>query len=35
LKKEMPQISRLFVKPQAAGTWEQRRKAIAEASEES
>lgn len=34
LKKEMPQISRLFVKPQTAGTWEQRRKAIAEASEE-
>ena len=34
LKKEMPQISRLFVKPQAAGTWEQRRKAIAEASRE-
>ncbi|WP_027166861.1 cation diffusion facilitator family transporter [Mesorhizobium sp. WSM3224] len=34
LKKDMPQISRLFVKPQAAGTWEQRRKAIAEASEE-
>jgi cation diffusion facilitator family transporter len=33
LKQEMPQISRLFVKPQAAGTWEQRRKAIAEASE--
>ncbi|NUS20667.1 MAG: cation transporter [Mesorhizobium sp.] len=35
LKTEMPQISRLFVKPQATGTWEQRRKAIAEASEES
>ena len=34
LRKEMPQISRLFVKPQTAGTWEQRRKAIAEASEE-
>jgi cation diffusion facilitator family transporter len=34
LKKEMPQISRLFVKPQTTGTWEQRRKAIAEASEE-
>ena len=34
LKTEMPQISRLFVKPQATGTWEQRRKAIAEASEE-
>ncbi|WP_217578386.1 cation diffusion facilitator family transporter [Mesorhizobium sp. GbtcB19] len=35
LKKDMPQISRLFVKPQTTGTWEQRRKAIAEASEES
>ncbi|MDX8456241.1 cation diffusion facilitator family transporter [Mesorhizobium sp. VK9D] len=34
LKKEMPQITRLFVKPQATGTWEQRRKAIAEAAEE-
>ncbi|MBZ9989999.1 cation diffusion facilitator family transporter [Mesorhizobium sp. BH1-1-5] len=34
LKEEMPQISRLFVKPQTTGTWEQRRKAIAEASEE-
>ncbi|MBZ9868639.1 cation diffusion facilitator family transporter [Mesorhizobium sp. CA15] len=34
LKKEMPQISRLFVKPQATGTWERRRKAMAEASEE-
>ncbi|MDG4897035.1 MULTISPECIES: cation diffusion facilitator family transporter [unclassified Mesorhizobium] len=34
LKKEMPQISRLFVKPQATGTWEQRRKAMAEASDE-
>jgi len=34
LKTDMPQISRLFVKPQATGTWEQRRKAIAEASEE-
>ncbi|MDX8525452.1 cation diffusion facilitator family transporter [Mesorhizobium sp. MSK_1335] len=34
LKKEMPQIIRLFVKPQTTGTWEQRRKAIAEASEE-
>ncbi|RUU59380.1 cation diffusion facilitator family transporter [Mesorhizobium sp. M2C.T.Ca.TU.002.02.1.1] len=33
LKKEMPQISKLFVKPQATGTWEQRRKAIAEASD--
>ncbi|MDX8442288.1 cation diffusion facilitator family transporter [Mesorhizobium australafricanum] len=34
LKKEMPQITRLFVKPQTTGTWEQRRKAIAEASAE-
>jgi len=34
LRREMPQISRLFVKPQTTGTWEQRRKAIAEASEE-
>ncbi|BCM16309.1 cation diffusion facilitator family transporter [Mesorhizobium sp. J8] len=35
LKKEMPQISRLFVKPQATGTWERRRKTMAEASDES
>ncbi|TPI18611.1 cation diffusion facilitator family transporter [Mesorhizobium sp. B4-1-1] len=35
LKQEMPQISRLFVKPQTTGTWEQRREAIAEASDES
>lgn len=35
LRKEMPQISRLFVKPQATGTWERRRKAMAEASDES
>ena len=34
LKKEMPQISRLFVKPQTTGTWERRRKAMAEASDE-
>ena len=34
LKKEMPEITRLFVKPQTAGTWQQRRKAIADASEE-
>ncbi|RUU06066.1 cation transporter [Mesorhizobium sp. USDA-HM6] len=34
LKQEMPEIARLFVKPQATGTWERRRKAIAEASEE-
>ncbi len=32
LTDEMPQVTRLFVKPQAAGTWELRRKAIAEAS---
>ncbi|RRH97152.1 cation transporter [Mesorhizobium tamadayense] len=31
LKTEMPEIARLFVKPQATGTWEQRHKAIAEA----
>ncbi|WP_192178176.1 cation diffusion facilitator family transporter [Mesorhizobium amorphae] len=34
LKKEMPEITRLFVKPQTAGTWERRRKAMAEASGE-
>ncbi|PBC05612.1 cation diffusion facilitator family transporter [Mesorhizobium sp. WSM3860] len=34
LKKDMPEITRLFVKPQATGTWERRRKAIAGASEE-
>lgn len=34
LKTDMPEITRLFVKPQATGTWERRRKAIAEASEE-
>ncbi|RUW19480.1 MULTISPECIES: cation diffusion facilitator family transporter [unclassified Mesorhizobium] len=34
LRKEMPEIIKLFVKPQATGTWERRRKAIAEASEE-
>jgi cation diffusion facilitator family transporter len=34
LKKEMPEITRLFVKPQTTGTWQQRRKAIADASEE-
>lgn len=34
LKTEMPQISRLFVKPQATGTWERRRKTLAEASQE-
>ncbi|MDX8480328.1 cation diffusion facilitator family transporter [Mesorhizobium sp. VK24D] len=34
LNKEMPEIARLFVKPQAAGIWELRRKAIAETSGE-
>lgn len=34
LKEEMPQITRLFVKPQATGTWELRRRAIAEAAGE-
>ena len=34
LKKEMPEIARLFVKPQATGTWERRREAVADASEE-
>ncbi|UVK55685.1 cation diffusion facilitator family transporter [Mesorhizobium sp. AR02] len=33
LKKEMPEITRLFVKPQTTGTWEQRRKLIEAASE--
>ncbi|TPK19273.1 cation transporter [Mesorhizobium sp. B2-5-9] len=28
LKKEMPEITRLFVKPQTSGTWEKRRKLI-------
>ncbi|MGX5829465.1 cation diffusion facilitator family transporter [Mesorhizobium sp. 43Arga] len=32
LKKEMPEISRLFVKPQTTGTWEQRRKLVDAAS---
>ncbi len=32
LKKEMPEITRLFVKPQTSGTWEQRRKLIEAAS---
>jgi len=32
LKEEMPEISRLFVKPQAARTWERRRKTIEAAS---
>ncbi|ESZ00606.1 cation diffusion facilitator family transporter [Mesorhizobium australicum] len=32
LKKEMPEISRLFVKPQTSGTWEKRRKLIESAS---
>ncbi|PBB81919.1 cation transporter [Mesorhizobium sp. WSM3879] len=34
LKSDMPEITRLFVKPQATGTWERRRKAIAGAFEE-
>ena len=34
LKKEMPEIARLFVKPQATGTWERRREAVADASGE-
>ncbi|MBZ9920035.1 MULTISPECIES: cation diffusion facilitator family transporter [unclassified Mesorhizobium] len=33
LRKEMPEITRLFVKPQTSGTWEQRRKLIESASE--
>ncbi|RWO96361.1 cation diffusion facilitator family transporter [Mesorhizobium sp.] len=33
LKKEMPEITRLFVKPQTAGTWEKRRKLIDTASD--
>ncbi|TPM29226.1 cation diffusion facilitator family transporter [Mesorhizobium sp. B2-3-5] len=33
LKKEMPEITRLFVKPQTTGTWEQRRKRIEAASD--
>ncbi|RUX06242.1 MAG: cation transporter [Mesorhizobium sp.] len=35
LKKEMPEIARLFVKPQTSGTWEKRRKVIESASGES
>ncbi|TGQ81322.1 cation transporter [Mesorhizobium sp. M8A.F.Ca.ET.207.01.1.1] len=35
LKKEMPEIARLFVKPQTTGTWEKRRKVIESASDES
>ncbi|WP_296746815.1 cation diffusion facilitator family transporter [Mesorhizobium sp.] len=34
LSEDMPEIARLFVKPQSTGTWERRRKSIAEASEE-
>jgi cation diffusion facilitator family transporter len=34
LKKEMPEITRLFVKPQTTGTWERRRKAVEAASGE-
>ncbi|MER9104053.1 cation diffusion facilitator family transporter [Mesorhizobium sp. M0848] len=33
LKKEMPEITRLFVKPQTSGTWEQRRRLIENASD--
>lgn len=33
LKKEMPEITRLFVKPQTTGTWEKRRKLIETASD--
>ena len=32
LKTEMPEIARLFVKPQTTGTWEQRRKIVEAAS---
>jgi divalent metal cation (Fe/Co/Zn/Cd) transporter len=32
LKEEMPEITRLFVKPQTTGTWDQRRKQIEAAS---
>ncbi|RUX10120.1 cation transporter [Mesorhizobium sp. M00.F.Ca.ET.151.01.1.1] len=35
LRKEMPEIARLFVKPQTSGTWEKRRKVIESASGES
>jgi cation diffusion facilitator family transporter len=34
LKTEMPQITRLFVKPQTTGTWEQRRMLIQSASDQ-
>lgn len=33
LKKEMPEITRLFVKPQTTGTWERRRKQVEAASD--
>lgn len=33
LKKEMPEITRLFVKPQTTGTWKKRRKLIEPASD--
>jgi divalent metal cation (Fe/Co/Zn/Cd) transporter len=33
LKKEIPEVTALFVKPQTNGTWETRRKQIAEASD--
>ncbi|MDR7033387.1 cation diffusion facilitator family transporter [Mesorhizobium sp. BE184] len=32
LRREMPEITNLFVKPQTTGTWERRRKAIVDAS---
>jgi divalent metal cation (Fe/Co/Zn/Cd) transporter len=34
LKEEMPEITRLFIKPQTTGTWEQRRKAVEAASQD-
>jgi len=34
LRKEMPQITALFVKPQTTGTWERRRKAIVDEAKE-
>ena len=33
LKEEIPEVTRLFVKPQTSGTWEQRRKLIESASD--
>jgi divalent metal cation (Fe/Co/Zn/Cd) transporter len=32
LQAEMPEIARLFVKPQTTGTWERRREAVEAAS---